>query len=119
MAALRPPAHSIWATFLPPRSVAWASVSACRMLVPLDGNAACEFANVEPLMWNVLFVEPCTADHAPVASENQPAPVFGGACVSRPWSDAYAPCLSRSLKPGTELPLAYCSIASWRIPSDT
>src|SRR3954447_19219240 len=118
MTPLRPPAHSICATFLPPRSAAWASVSACRML-PLDGNAACELAKVEPLMWNVLFVDPCTPGQAPVVRLNHPAPVFGGACVSRPWSDAYAPCLSRSLKPGTEFPLAYCSIASWRIPSDT
>src|SRR4051794_6577420 len=33
--------------------------------------------------------------------EHQPAPVFGGASVSSPWSDAYAPCLSMSRKPGT------------------
>ena len=52
-------------------------------------------------MWNVLLVEPCTAGQAPVVNVNQPAPVFGGACVSRPWSDANAPCLSISLKPGT------------------
>ena len=52
------------------------------------------------LMWNVLFVDPCTPGHAPVASVNQPAPVFGGACVSSPWSDAYAPRLSSLRKPG-------------------
>jgi hypothetical protein len=54
---LRPPAHSIWATFLPPRSAAWAIVSACRTLTA--PKAAVEFANVPPLMWNVLFVDPC------------------------------------------------------------
>jgi hypothetical protein len=48
-------------------------------------NADVEFANVEPLMWNVLLVEPWTPGHVPVASVNQPAPVFGGACVSRPF----------------------------------
>ena len=99
---LRPPAHSIWATFLPPRSAAWASVSACRMLG--FANAAVELPKAAPLMWNVLLVEPCTPGHAPVVSENQPAPVFGGACVSRPLSEACAPCLSSSLKPGSALP---------------
>jgi hypothetical protein len=83
---LRPPAHSIWATFLPPRSAAWASVSAWRMLVA--PRADVEVPNGEPLMWNVLFVEPCTPGHAPVESVNQPAPVFGGACVSRPLREA-------------------------------
>ena len=34
-------------------------------------------------------------------SVNQPAPVFGGDCVSSPLSDALAPCFSRSRKPGT------------------
>ena len=99
---LRPPAHSIWATFLPPRSAAWASVSACRMLG--FENAAVETVKALPLMWNVLFVEPWTPGQAPVVSENQPAPVFGGACVSRPWSDACAPSLSSSLKPGSAFP---------------
>ena len=37
-----------------------------------------------PVRWNVLFVEPVTPGQAPVASVNQPAPVFGGACVSSP-----------------------------------
>ena len=49
------------------------------------------FANGWPLMWNVLFVEPCTPGHAPVARLYQPAPVFGGASVSRPSSPAFAP----------------------------
>jgi hypothetical protein len=31
-----------------------------------------------------LLVEPWTAGQAPVASVNQPAPVFGGASVNKP-----------------------------------
>ena len=85
IAPLRPPAHSIWATFLPPRSADWASVSACS--TPAS-NAAVRLPNGWPLTWNVLLVEPATPGHAPVASVNQPAPVFGGAWVSRPLPDA-------------------------------
>ena len=33
---------------------------------------------VSPVRWNVLFVEPCEDGHAPVASDAQPTPVFGG-----------------------------------------
>src|SRR5215216_6027996 len=115
MAPLRPPTHSIWATFLPPRSAAWASVSACSTFGLLNDV---EFANGEPLMWNVLFVDPCTPGHAPVASVNQPAPVFGGAWVRRPLPDANAPCLSISRKPGTPPWPAYLATWSWRMPSD-
>ena len=59
IAPLRPPAHSIWATFLPPRSAAWANVSACS--TPGVPNADVLLANGWPLTWNVLFVEPCDA----------------------------------------------------------
>src|SRR4051812_45393254 len=52
MVPARPPAHSIWATFLPPRSADWASVSACRTFG--DPSADVEFANGWPLTWNVL-----------------------------------------------------------------
>ena len=45
-------------------------------------------------MWKVLFVEPVTAGHAPVARLYQPAPVFGGAWVSSPPPVAEAPFLS-------------------------
>ena len=44
-------------------------------------------------MWNVLLVEPWTPGQAPVASLYQPAPVFGGAWVSRPLPAAFAPFL--------------------------
>ena len=99
IAPLRPPAHSICATFLPPRSAACASVSACRMFCA--PKAAVEFENAEPLMWNVLLVDPWTPGQAPVVSVNQPAPVFGGAWVSRPFLDAYAPWRSMSRNPGS------------------
>jgi hypothetical protein len=49
----------------------------------------------------VLFVEPWTAGQAPVVSVNQPAPVFGGAWVSRPWPPACTPWRRSSRKPGT------------------
>ena len=54
-------------------------------------KAAVRLANGWPLMWNVLFVDPCTPGQRPVARLNQPAPVFGGAWVSRPPPDADAP----------------------------
>ena len=57
MLAFRPPTHSIWATFLPARSAAAASVSACR--TPAPENEV-ELANASPVRWNVLFVEPCS-----------------------------------------------------------
>ena len=111
---------------MPPRSADWASVSACstgaapsaarEALKPLLLGESGSYG--EPLMWNVLLVEPCTPGHAPVASVNQPAPVFGGACVSSPWSDAYAPRWSSSRKPGVTPSSEYFSTASWRRPSE-
>src|SRR6187402_2313191 len=77
--ALRPPAHSTCATLSPPRSADWAIDSA---LSTFGSNAAVRLPNGWPLTWNVLFIEPCTPGHAPVARLYQPAPVFGGACVS-------------------------------------
>ena len=47
-------------------------------------NAAVRLPNGWPLTWNVLFVDPATPGQAPVLSVFQPAPVFGGDCVSRP-----------------------------------
>ena len=48
-------------------------------------------AKASPFLWNVLLVEPWTPGHAPVARLYQPAPVLGGACVSRPSCDARTP----------------------------
>ena len=53
-----------------------------------------------PLTWKVLFVEPVTDGHAPLASEYHPAPVLGGAWVSNPPPPAFTPLRSSSLKPG-------------------
>ncbi len=97
-APLRPPAHSIWATFLPPRSVAWASVSACS--TPAVPSAEVLLANGWPLTWNVLFVEPATPGHAPVVSVNHPAPVFGGACVEQPVVGRLGPVLQQVAEAG-------------------
>ena len=97
MAPPRPPAHSICATFLPPRSAAWAIVSAWS--TP-GSKAAVRLPKGWPLTWKVLFVEPATPGHAPVASVNQPAPVFGGAWVSRPPPEACTPRRSSRRKPG-------------------
>ena len=74
--ALRPPAHSTWATLSPPRSADCATDSAWSTFA---SNAAVRFANGWPLIWKVLFVEPWTPGQAPVARLYQPAPVFGGA----------------------------------------
>ncbi len=115
MAPPRPPAHSIWATFLPPRSAACAIVSAWS--TP-GSNAAVLLPNGWPFTWKVLLVEPVTPGQAPVASVNQPAPVFGGAWVSRPLPEARAPLRRSSRKPGTTPWSAYFSTASWRRPSE-
>ncbi len=98
MTPLRPPAHSTWATFLPPRSAAWAIVSAWSTPESKD---EVRLVNGAPFTWKVLFVEPCTPAHAPVASENQPAPVFAGACVSRPPPAAEVPFFSSSPMTGS------------------
>ncbi len=90
--ALRPPAHSTWATFSPLRSADCAIDSAWRTLA---SNAVVRLAKGWPFLWNVLFVEPCTPGQAPVASVYQPAPVFGGACVSMPLPDALVPFLRK------------------------
>ena len=87
--ALRPPAHSTWATFRPPRSAAWAIDSACSTS---GSNAAVRLAaKASPFLWNVLLVEPCTPGQAPVAKVYQPAPVLGGAWVRRPSCEARTP----------------------------
>ena len=88
--AFRPPAHSTWATLSPPRSADWAIVSTCRTF---GSNAAVRVFCGAPLMWNVLFVEPWIPGHAPVARVYQPAPVLGGAWVSRPSPAADVPAL--------------------------
>ena len=85
MVALAPPAHSTWATLRPPRSALWAIDSAFR--TP-GANAEVLLAKLLPLTWNVLLVDPCTPGQAPVARLYQPAPVFGGAWVSRPFPEA-------------------------------
>src|SRR5215213_1279170 len=98
MAALAPPAYSTWATFCPARSPAWAIDSACS--TP-GSKAAVRLAKGWPLRWNVLLVEPCTPDHAPVARLYQPAPVLGGAWVNRPPPLAATPERSSRANPGT------------------
>ena len=69
-------------------------------------------------MWNVLLVEPWTPGQAPVASVNQPAPVFGGDCVSRPLSEARVPFLSSSRNPGVSPSSANSSTRFWTRPSE-
>ena len=73
--ALRPPAHSIWATLRPPRSAACAIDSACS--TPGSNAAVRLVPNGSPFLWNVLFVDPCTPGHAPVARVYQPGPGVG------------------------------------------
>ena len=69
-------------------------------------------------MWKVLLVEPVTPGHAPVASVNQPAPVFGGAWVSRPWSEAFVAVAQQLAEARRVAVVAYSSTASWRRPSE-
>jgi hypothetical protein len=57
----------------------------------LASNAAVRVVKAAPLRWNVLFVEPWTPGHAPVARLYQPAPVFGGAWVRSPLPVAFVP----------------------------
>src|SRR3954470_4282343 len=93
MVALRPPAHSTWATLRPPRSADCAIDSAWSTF---GSKAVVRFANGWPWRWKVLLVEPWTPGHAPVAREYQPAPVFGGAWVRRPLPEADVPFLRKS-----------------------
>ena len=78
MFAARPPTQSIWATFLPARSAAFAIVSAWSTLAPAK---LVRLLNVSPVRKKVLLVEPCSAGYVPVAIVYQPTPVFGG----NPW----------------------------------
>ena len=82
-------------------------------------NAATRFAMGWPLMAKVLLVEPVTAGQAPVASEYQPAPVFGGAWVSRPLPAAEDPFLRNEAMVRTPPAAAYLATRSWRSPSAT
>src|SRR4249919_1723324 len=68
-------------------------------------------------MWNVLLVEPWTPGHAPVARLYQPAPVFGGACVSRPLPLADVPFLRKDDMVGSRPWAAYLATMSCRMPS--
>ena len=83
---------------MPPRSAAWAMVSAWS--TP-GSKAAVRLANGWPLMWNVLLVDPLTPGQAPVARVYQPAPVFGGAWVSRPLPSADVPFFINWANPGS------------------
>jgi hypothetical protein len=69
-------------------------------------------------MWKVLFVEPCTPGHAPVARLYQPAPVLGGASVRRPEPDAEVPFLRNEAIVGITPSAAYFATRSWRMPSE-
>src|SRR5689334_1311400 len=112
--ALRPPTHSTCATFRPARS-ADCAIDSAFMTPWVEKLVALE--NVVPLMWNVLLVEPCTPGHAPVARLYHPAPVFGGACVSRPFPAAWVPFFRNSWRVLC-LSVTYLSIRSCRNPSD-
>src|SRR5262245_54871930 len=115
MLALRPPAHSTWATLRPPRSADWAIDSTCRTFGAANDV---ELPNGWPLTWNVLLVDPWTPGQAPVARVYQPAPVFGGAWVSRPPPVAEAPFLRKSAIVGMTPWPAYFWTRSWRRPSE-
>jgi hypothetical protein len=111
---VRAPTHSTEATFLPARSAAWASVSACRMLAPSEVRL---LKLLSPVRWNVLFVEPCSPGHVPVASVYQPTPVLGG----KPWSKPFWPFTPFAMSPaivGIWPCAAYLSTRSGLMPSE-
>ena len=71
-----------------------------------------------PLMWNVLLVDPWTPGQAPVARLYQPAPVFGGAWVSRPLPVAYVAVLEERAHRRHQRPARRTrATRSWRRPS--
>src|SRR6266511_1341094 len=114
MAAGTPPTQSIWATVLPARSAEFAMVSACRTPAPENDE---RLLNVSPVRKKVLFVEPVSLGHVPVAMEYQPTPVLGGKACSMP----FAPCTpSASIwaYAGIEPWFTYFCMRSGRIPSD-
>src|SRR3989337_1070902 len=72
---------------------------------------------VSPCRKNVLFVEPCSLGHVPVASVVHPTPVFGG----NPWRRPFWPLTPEDMRPaivGIAPAAAYLSTRSGRIPSD-
>ncbi len=60
---------------MPARSADWRIVSAWRTPFVEKLVVLSKFV---PVRWNVLFVEPCSPGHVPVARVCQPTPVFGG-----------------------------------------
>ncbi len=115
MPELAPPTQSIWATFLPARSAAAASVSACR--APRAENDVRLLKAPSPIRWYVLFVEPCSLGHVPVIIVYQPTPVFGGKPGSMPLSPR-TPLAMRLAYVGMTPSAAYFSMRSGRMPSE-
>src|SRR6185503_19832263 len=81
--AAAPPTQSIWATFLPARSAAFAIVSAWSTPAP---EKEVRFAKPSPVRKKVLLVEPCSLGYVPVAIVYQPTPVLGGNACTMPLS---------------------------------
>ena len=69
-----------------------------------------------PTRWKVLFIEPCSPGHVPVASVCQPTPVLGGKRLERPFWPC-TPVLISSRMVGMTLASAYFWTRSGRIPS--
>src|SRR6188474_3499450 len=115
MPAFAPPTQSIWATFLPARSAAAAIVSAWS--VPAPENEVRLLKLPSPTRWYVLFVEPCSLGHVPVASVYQPTPVFGGKPCCMPFAPRTPDDIIAAYV-GIAPSAAYFSIKSGRIPSD-
>ena len=114
MVALRPPAHSTWATLRPPRSADWAIDSAWSTF---GSKAAVRLR--ERLAVDVEGVVRRAVDARPGAGRElyQPAPVFGGAWVSRPLPVAEMPFLRKRAIVGSRPCAAYFATRSWRRPS--
>src|SRR5215510_6375729 len=106
-----PPTQSTWATFLPARSAAAASVSAWS--VPGVENEVRLLKLPSPIRWYVLFVDPCSLGQLPVISVYQPTPVFGGKPCTMPLSPVVPPSISFAYV-GMAPAAAYFSIRSGR-----
>ena len=70
-----------------------------------------------PVRWNVLFVEPCSPGQVPVASVDQPTPVFGGKPCNSPFLPT-TPSWISAFMVGIAPCSAYLSTRSGRIPSE-
>ena len=124
IAPLRPPAHSIWATFLPPRSADWAIVSACSTPASNARGAVGErlAVDVERVVGRAVHARPGAGGQAvpagagvrrrlgeQAAAGGRRAPLAAARpCVSRPGGRRRTPRRAAACRSGPAKNTAFC-----------